>query len=275
MTLNYREDILLMEDVPLTELAAAIGTPTYAYSRQYLTDAIERLQAAFAATPTKIHYAVKANSNIAILRLMSELGCGFDIVSGGELTRVINAGGDASDVIFSGDDKSIEEIDYALKLGIHCFNVESEQELWRIRDRANNLGLVAPISMRVNPNVDAKTHPYISTGLKENKFGIDIQDALNVYDYAKSLDHLHIKGVDCHIGSQLIDTQPLIAALKRMLRLIDELEQRDITIEHLDLGGGLGVNYGEEIEPSITDYVHTLVEHLQGRSFSLALEPGR
>ena len=275
MTLNYREDILHMEDVPLSELAAAIGTPTYAYSHQHLTDAIERLQAAFAATPTKIHYAVKANSNIAILRLMSELGCGFDIVSGGELTRVITAGGDASDVIFSGVGKSIEEIDYALKLGIHCFNVESEQELWRIRDRANNLGLIAPISMRVNPNVDAKTHPYISTGLKENKFGVPIPLAQRLYVEAMDDKALNVVGIDCHIGSQINEMEPLLDALTNLLALVDDLQSEGISLEHIDVGGGMGVRYQDETPLDLEAYGSGVAQIMSGRSQTIYLEPGR
>ena len=254
MTLNYRDDALYMEGVPISELAAAVGTPTYAYSRQYLTEAVERLQGAFAATPNKIHYAVKANSNIAILRLMSELGCGFDIVSGGELTRVVTAGGNPSDVIFSGVGKSIEEIDFALKLGIHCFNVESEQELWRIRDRAKNLGVVAPVSMRVNPNVDAKTHPYISTGLKENKFGVPIPLAQKLYLEAHNDKALNVVGIDCHIGSQINEMEPLLDALTNLLALVDDLQSEGISLEHIDVGGGMGVRYQDETPLDIEAY---------------------
>lgn len=273
---DYKNNQLHAEDIAVSKLAQQYGTPCYVYSRK----TFERHYLAFSEA-TKSHknlvcYAVKANSNIAVLNVLARLGSGFDIVSKGELARVIEAGGDASKVVFSGVAKTAAEIAYALKLGIKCFNVESISELDRISQVANEINLVAPISIRVNPDIDAKTHPYISTGLKENKFGIDIQTALSVYQYAASLPGLKIIGVDCHIGSQLTEIKPFLEALNKVLELIDELKANGIVLSHLDIGGGLGVPYNKETPPHPSEYVSQITERLtHHQDLELIFEPGR
>ncbi|MBQ4834099.1 diaminopimelate decarboxylase [Pseudoalteromonas sp. MMG010] len=273
---NYKNNQLFAEDVAVTALAQHYGTPCYVYSRA----TFERHYLAF-ANATKNHkslvcYAVKANSNIAVLNILARLGAGFDIVSKGELARVIKAGGDASKVVFSGVAKTADEIAYALKLGIKCFNVESACELERISQVATDLNLIAPISIRVNPDIDAKTHPYISTGLKENKFGIGIQNALAVYQQAAALPGLKITGVDCHIGSQLTETTPFLAALDKLLALIDDLKEIGIELNHLDIGGGLGVPYNDEKPPHPSEYAEQVTAQLGNyRHLELIFEPGR
>ena len=273
--LHRQAERLYVEDVCLEDIASAVGTPAYIYSAAYIRSAIAQLQQAFAATPARIHYAVKANSNLSILALVHELGCGFDIVSGGELSRVLAAGGDATSVIFSGVGKSTEEIDFALKAGIGCFNVESAAELQRIARRAENLRCTAPVSVRVNPNVDANTHPYISTGLQQNKFGVPAELALQLYEQAAASDTLVIKGIDCHIGSQINEIEPLLEALQRLLELVDELSSRAISLEHIDLGGGMGITYQDEAPLDIEAYGAGVAQLLAGRSLNIALEPGR
>ncbi len=272
---NYRDNRLFAEDVELTEIAATWGTPTYVYSRATLERHWHAFDQALAGRDHLICYAVKANSNLAILNLLARLGSGFDIVSLGELERVLEAGGDPAKVVFSGVGKRVDEIHRALQVGIHCFNVESESELLCIDQQAGELGVRAPISLRVNPDVDANTHPYISTGLKENKFGITIEKALCLYEQAAALENIQILGVDCHIGSQLTATAPFIDALQRVLALIDRLEQQGITIQHLDLGGGLGITYDDETPPQPAEYATAVMEALQGRELQLILEPGR
>ncbi len=272
---NYRNNRLFAEEVDLTEIAAIWGTPTYVYSRATLERHWHAFDRALAGRDHLICYAVKANSNLAILNLLARLGSGFDIVSLGELERVLEAGGDPARVVFSGVGKQVEEIHRALQVGIHCFNVESEAELFCLDQQAGKLGVRAPISIRVNPDVDAKTHPYISTGLKENKFGVTIDEALGLYKQAATLDNIQILGVDCHIGSQLTSTAPFIDALQRLLLLIDRLEKHSITIEHLDLGGGLGITYSNEAPPSPAEYTTAIVEALGNRTLRLILEPGR
>jgi diaminopimelate decarboxylase len=273
---NYKNNQLFAEDVAVTHIAQQYGTPCYVYSRA----TFERHYLAF-ANATKNHkslvcYAVKANSNIAVLNILARLGAGFDIVSKGELARVIKAGGDASKVVFSGVAKTADEIAYALKLGIKCFNVESASELERISAVACELNLIAPISIRVNPDIDAKTHPYISTGLKENKFGIGIQNAVAVYQQAAALPGLKITGVDCHIGSQLTETKPFLAALDKLLALIDELQKIGIELSHLDIGGGLGVPYDDEQPPHPSEYAEQVTAQLENyRHLELIFEPGR
>ncbi|WP_462169395.1 diaminopimelate decarboxylase [Pseudoalteromonas lipolytica] len=273
---NYNNNQLFAEDIAVKELADQYGTPCYIYSRK----TFERHYLAFAEA-AKSHkslvcYAVKANSNIAVLNILARLGSGFDIVSKGELARVIAAGGDASKVVFSGVAKTADEIAYALELGIKCFNVESVAELDRISEVATSLNRVAPISIRVNPDIDAKTHPYISTGLKENKFGIDIQTAVSVYQYAASLPGLNITGVDCHIGSQLTEIKPFLAALEKVLTLIEELKAVNITLTHLDIGGGLGVPYNDETPPHPSEYVDKITSRLANyQDLELIFEPGR
>ncbi|MDP4530236.1 diaminopimelate decarboxylase [Alkalimonas delamerensis] len=273
---NYREQQLFAEDVPLTDIASHYGTPCYVYSRA----TIERHYHAFADAakghPHLICYAVKANSNLAILDVLARLGSGFDIVSEGELRRVIAAGGDPKKVVFSGVAKTADEMRYALQLGIKCFNVESEAELMRLQQVAQSLDQVAPVSIRVNPDIDAKTHPYISTGLKANKFGIDINDAERIYQQAAAASHLQVVGVDCHIGSQLTETQPFLDALDKLLALIDRLAGLGIRLQHIDVGGGLGVRYQEETPPHPSEYAAAVVERLQRYpELTLIFEPGR
>lgn len=259
----------------LHEVANQFGTPTYVYSADTIRHNIGAIQDAFAQTPHKVHYSVKANSALAVLQLCQAAGCGFDIVSGGELVRVIRAGGDASDVIFSGVGKTIEEIDLALKLGIGCFNVESAGELQRIADRAKLAAVVAPVSIRVNPDVDAQTHPYISTGLKENKFGVTASEALSLYQTAAADEHLKIVGIDCHIGSQISQAAPLLDALQALLELIDDLGQLGIEVDHIDLGGGMGVTYQDEAPLDMGEYGARVQQAMSGRTQQIYLEPGR
>lgn len=266
---------LYCENIRFTDLANQFGTPLYVYSQQALNQAFTDYQTAFAALNPLICYAVKANSNLSIIRHFARLGCGFDIVSGGELARVLAAGGDASKTIFSGVGKSVAEIEYALQQGIKCFNVESLPELERINEVAARLGVRAPISLRINPDVDAQTHPYISTGLKANKFGIAMSDAEAAYHHAATLPHLQIVGIDCHIGSQLIKLEPLIEACERLLLLIDHLTAQGIHLEHLDLGGGAGIVYRDEDVPDLAAYAQAVHQLIGERPLSLILEPGR
>ena len=265
---------LYCEELALSGLAEQFGTPLYVYSQQALTDAYRAYTDAF-GSDTLLCYAVKANGNLSILRHFASLGSGFDIVSGGELERVLAAGGDAGKTIFSGVGKSEAEIEYALEAGIKCFNVESLPELDRINSIAARLGRRAPISLRINPDVDAQTHPYISTGLKANKFGIAMDDAEQAYRYAAGLPHLHIRGIDCHIGSQLTQSEPLIEACERLLALIDRLSEQGIALEHLDLGCCIGIVYQNETTLDLAAYADTVKRLLGGRSLKLILEPGR
>ncbi len=272
---HYQGDALYAEQVPLADIAAKFGTPCYVYSRAALTDNLRQFTDALKGREHLVCYAVKANSNLAILNVFARLGAGFDIVSGGELQRVLAAGGDARKVVFSGVGKSVAEMRMALDAGILCFNVESEAELERLDQVAAAMGKVAAISLRVNPDVDAKTHPYISTGLKQNKFGVAYDDAVRLYRKARGLANLKITGMDCHIGSQLTETSPFIAATEKVLALVDALAGEGIILEHLDLGGGLGICYRDETPPAIADYVGALLAALKGRSEKLLLEPGR
>lgn len=265
----------MCEQVRFEDLAQQFGTPLYVYSQKALDTAFSRYQQAFAALNPLICYAVKANSNLSILRHFAQLGCGFDTVSGGEITRVLAAGGAAEKIIFSGVGKSVAEIELALNVGIKCFNVESLPELDRINEVAQKMGKIAPISLRINPDVDAKTHPYISTGLKANKFGIAMSDAEQAFLYAQSLPCLNVLGIDCHIGSQLIDLSPLIEACERLLVLVDKLATHNIVLQHLDLGGGVGIVYHDEQTPDLTFYANELQKLLQNYSLNLVLEPGR
>ncbi len=272
---GYKDRELHAEAVPLSRIAEQHGTPCFVYSRAALTDAWRAFDAAFTARDHLVCYAVKANSNLAILNLFARLGSGFDIVSGGELQRVLAAGGDPRKIVFSGVGKSADEIRRALHAGILCFNVESESELIRLDRIAGELGKAAPVSLRVNPDVDAKTHPYIATGLKQNKFGVAYRDALALYHRARGLPHLKIEGIDCHIGSQLTEIAPFAAALEKVLDLLDRLQREGIAISHLDLGGGLGICYQDEVPPAIGDYARTLIDLVGKRSQKLLLEPGR
>jgi diaminopimelate decarboxylase len=266
---------LFAENVALNDIAQRYGTPCYVYSRSALTDGYRQFAEAFKSREHLICYAVKANSNLAILNLFARLGAGFDIVSGGELQRVLAAGGAANKVVFSGVGKSVAEMKQALEAGILCFNVESSSELERLNEVAGSMGKIAPISLRVNPDVDAKTHPYISTGLKQNKFGVAYTEALTLYRKAAAMPHLRVTGMDCHIGSQLTETSPFIAAAEKVLALADQLAASGIVLEHLDLGGGLGIRYDEETPPSIAEYAKALLGALSGRSEKIIVEPGR
>jgi len=272
---NYREGTLLAEGVALSAIAARFGTPTYVYSRAHIEARYRAYADALNGMPHLVCFAVKANSNLAVLNLLARLGAGFDIVSRGELERVLAAGGDPAKVVFSGVGKSREDMRRALEVGVHCFNVESEVELERLQEVAAELGVKAPVSLRVNPDVDAQTHPYISTGLKENKFGIGIEQAEEVYALAAAQPNLEVLGIDCHIGSQLTTLSPFLDALDRLLLLVDRLSARGIAIRHLDLGGGLGVCYRSEQPPAPGEYIAAVRERLKGRSLALVFEPGR
>ncbi|HEU0188640.1 MAG TPA: diaminopimelate decarboxylase [Gallionella sp.] len=272
---HYQGDVLHAEKVPLIDIATQFGTPCYVYSRAALTDGFRQFVKAMQGREHLICYAVKANSNLAILNVFARLGAGFDIVSGGELQRVMAAGGEARKVVFSGVGKGIAEMRLALDAGILCFNVESAAELDRLNEVAKGMGKVAPVSLRVNPDVDAKTHPYISTGLKQNKFGVAYGEAISLYRRARDLPNLRITGIDCHIGSQLTETSPFIAAAEKILVLVDRLSGEGIRLEHIDLGGGLGIRYNDETPPAIGEYVGALLGALRGRSEKLILEPGR
>ena len=274
-TLNRIDGRLHIEDVALDTLAKRFGTPLYVYSRAALEAAYRAYAEAFAATPHLICYAVKANSSLAILNLFARLGAGFDIVSGGELARVLAAGGDPGKVVFSGVGKTADEMRAALDAGILCFNVESVSELHRLNRVAGEMGKVAPVSFRVNPDVDPRTHPYISTGLKENKFGVPIADAPALYRLAASLPNLAITGIDCHIGSQLTDLSPLADAADRVLALVDALAAEGIVLHHIDLGGGVGIRYRDETPPDLAAYGRVLAARFAGRREKLLLEPGR
>jgi diaminopimelate decarboxylase len=273
--LTRRGGALHVEDVPLDAIAREFGTPCYVYSRAALEAAYHAYDGALAAHDHLICYAVKANANLAILNLFARLGAGFDIVSGGELARVLAAGGDPAKIVFSGVGKREEEMRAALGAGIHCFNVESESELARLDRVAGEMGRRAPVSVRVNPNVDAKTHPYISTGLKENKFGIAHDQALRVYREAAAMAHVEVVGIDCHIGSQLTEAAPFAEALDRVLELVNALEEAGIPLHHIDIGGGVGIRYRDEMPPALSEYARVLLSRLEGRRETLIVEPGR
>ena len=273
---NYRDGHLQAEAVDLAEIAAQIGTPCYVYSRATLERHWRVFDEALGTHPHLICYAVKANSSLAVLQVLARLGSGFDIVSEGELARVLRAGGDPSRIVFSGVGKRASEMRAALEAGIRCFNVESEPELQRLNEVAGESGDVAPVSLRVNPDVDAGTHPYISTGLRDNKFGIDVDIALDTFRRAADLPNLEVTGIDCHIGSQLTDITPFVDALERVLVLVDRLQEDGITLQHIDLGGGLGIQYEQQDHPPLPDaYALELLAHLNGRPQQLLLEPGR
>ncbi|NOS73515.1 MAG: diaminopimelate decarboxylase [Methyloglobulus sp.] len=272
---NYRNDELFVEDISVQDIVYQHGSPCYIYSRATLERHWNAFDKAFGEQAHLICYAVKANSNIAILNLLARLGSGFDIVSLGELERVIAAGGDPKKIVFSGVGKREDEILAALKTGIRCFNVEVSCELDRINILANQLDVIAPVSFRVNPDVDAKTHPYISTGLKENKFGIDIDQALSEYRRAAAMSNVEIVGIDCHIGSQLTETRPFLDALDRVLELVNALEAEGIHLHHIDLGGGLGICYKDEQPPEPSEYIQAILARLGNQHYEILLEPGR
>jgi diaminopimelate decarboxylase len=272
---NYRQQVLFAEGISVDELAVNYGTPCYVYSRATLERHWQAFDQSFGGRRHLICYAVKANSNIAILNVLARLGSGFDIVSLGEMRRVLAAGGSPDKIVFSGVGKREEEILAALQVGIRCFNVEVSGELDRINRLAGELGVVAPVSFRVNPDVDAKTHPYISTGLKENKFGVDIELAIQEYRRAASMPNIKVVGIDCHIGSQLTETTPFLDALDRVLALVDLLRAEGIELHHLDLGGGLGICYRDEQPPQPSEYIRAILERLGDRDYEILLEPGR
>lgn len=273
--LHYNQDTLWMENVSISELVAHYKTPCYVYSQQAILDVYQAYSDSFAAIDHQICYAVKANSNLAVLGVLAQAGAGFDIVSRGELMRVLAAGGQASKVVFSGVGKTKIDIEYALIQGIGCFNVESVSELTLINDVAQQLDKRAPISLRVNPDVDAKTHPYISTGLKDNKFGIAHERAVAVYEQATELSHIDIVGIDCHIGSQLTEVEPFMAALDKVIELVHSLREKGIELRHIDLGGGLGVRYIDESPVSIPDFAQALLPKLTDLGLPVFFEPGR
>lgn len=275
MAISRHSGHLFIEKKSAAEIAKEFGTPCYVYSKHSIEASFNRFKNAFAHRKNLICYAVKANSNIAIINMLARLGSGFDIVSGGELSRVIAAGGDPRKVVFSGVGKTKTEINYALKKGIKCFNIESESELYRIAAVAKELNKDTNVSFRVNPDVDAKTHPYISTGLKENKFGVDVNDAPRLYQIAVELPHINPTGIDCHIGSQLTDIAPMRDAALKMVELTDALSAENIPIEHIDFGGGLGIQYQDESPIDQEDFVSMLLEIMGGREQEILVEPGR
>ncbi len=274
-TFTLKNDVLHAENVALTQIAENFGSPCYVYSKSALSQAFERFSAGFKDANHLVCFAVKSNPSLAILNLFAKLGAGFDIVSGGELARVIAAGGDPKKVVFSGVGKTADEMRAALEAGIFCFNVESASELIRLNDVATYMGKIAPVSLRVNPNVDAKTHPYISTGLKNNKFGVAYEDALDIYLQASEMSNIAIHGVDCHIGSQITELSPFLDAFDRVLALVDALAENNIQIQHIDLGGGIGICYSDETPPEFTAYAKAMREKLGNRDVKLVFEPGR
>lgn len=263
------------EHVPLAKIAEQFSTPCYVYSRQALETSFRQFSAGLSKTDHLVCFAVKANPSLAILNLFARLGAGFDIVSGGELARVLAAGGDPAKVVFSGVGKTATEMRAALEAGIFCFNVESAEELERLNEVAAEMGRTAPVSLRVNPNVDAKTHPYISTGLKNNKFGVAYEDALRLYQHAATLSNIRIHGVDCHIGSQLTELSPFLDAFDRVLALVDQIEALGIAIQHIDIGGGIGICYADETPPDFAEYAAAILQKLGDRKVKLVFEPGR
>ena len=269
------QGVLFAEGVSLEAIAKQFGTPTYIYSKNTLIQTFESFKKGLIKTDHLICFAVKANSNIAILNLFAGLGAGFDIVSGGELERVIYAGGNPQKIVFSGVGKTESEIEAALKANILCFNVESRSELLRIQEVAEKMNIKAPISIRVNPDVDAKTHPYISTGLKDNKFGVDFNQALSIYLAAKSMSHIDIKGIDCHIGSQITELKPFVDALDRVLSLVDQLKKNNIQLSHIDIGGGIGICYQDESPPDFEIYIKEILNKIKGLNVKIIFEPGR
>ncbi len=273
--IHINQGVLFAEDVSLETIANQFGTPTYIYSKNTLIQTFESFKKGLLKTNHLICFAVKANSNIAILNLFASLGAGFDIVSGGELERVLYAGGDPQKIVFSGVGKTVSEIEAALKANILCFNVESRSELLRIEAVASKINIKAPISIRVNPDVDAKTHPYISTGLKDNKFGVDFNQALALYLEAKDMSYIEIKGIDCHIGSQITELKPFVDALDRVLSLVDQLKKNNIHLSHVDIGGGIGICYQDESPPDFEIYTKEILNKIQNLDVKIIFEPGR
>lgn len=275
MTFSLKKNELHAENITLSKIAADFNTPCYVYSKAMLTQAFQNFEAGLIGTNHLICFAVKANPSLAILNTFAKLGAGFDIVSGGELARVLAAGGDAKKVVFSGVGKTRDEMRMALEAGILCFNIESINELTRLNAVAGEMGKVAPISLRVNPNVDAKTHPYISTGLKNNKFGVAFEDAIALYEKASAMPNIAVHGVDCHIGSQITELSPFLDALDKVLGLVDVLAAKNIVIEHIDVGGGVGITYSDETPPDFKTYTQAILGKLSGRNVKVLFEPGR
>lgn len=272
---NYKDNELYAEDIKVTDLVERYGSPLYVYSKATLVRHLKAFEEALAAKDHLICYAVKANSSLAILNTIAKFGCGFDVVSKGELMRVIKAGGDPGKVIYSGVGKREDEIEFALQSKIKCLNIESESELYKVEQVAKRLSLVAPVALRVNPNVDAKTHPSISTGLKKNKFGIAFEDALRLYNYIANSEHLQATGIDCHIGSQMTSGAPIIEATDKLISLYHQLEEIGIKVDHIDIGGGLGVTYNDETPPSPYEYLAAVIVRLKDIDVSIYCEPGR
>jgi diaminopimelate decarboxylase len=272
---SYQNGTLCAENVPLTEMAQQFGTPAYVYSRAALEHGYREFSEGCSGRDVLICYSVKANSNLAVLNLLARLGSGFDIVSGGELARVLAAGGSAAKTVFSGVGKSEEELRAALEAGVLCFNIESEAELDRLASIAASLGKTAPVSLRVNPDVDPKTHPYIATGLRESKFGIPYDEAIPIYRKAAKLRGVKVAGIDVHIGSQITDVEPFVAALEKALEFVDVLDATGVRLDHLDLGGGLGIRYRDETPPAPKDYLARLLQRVGGRKIRVLFEPGR
>jgi diaminopimelate decarboxylase len=275
VTFTLKNNELHAENVALSKIASDVNTPCYVYSKSALTQAFKSFEAGLVGTNHLVCFAVKANPNIAILNLFAKLGAGFDIVSGGELARVLAAGGDPKKIVFSGVGKTADEMRDALNADIFCFNIESINELARLNEVARTLGKVAPISLRVNPDVDAKTHPYISTGLKNNKFGVAFEDAIALYEQAASMQNIAVHGVDCHIGSQITELSPFLDALDKVLGLVDALADKGIVIEHIDVGGGVGITYSDETPPDFKTYTQAILKKLTGRIVKVLFEPGR
>ena len=274
-TFTMKNGSLHVESVALTDIAERFGSPVYVYSRAALEASFKEFQEMLAGHDALVCYAMKANSNLAVLDVFARLGAGFDVVSVGELKRVIAAGGDPSKTVFAGVGKNAEEMAYALEKNILCFNVESAPELERLNEVAGKMGKKAPVSLRVNPNVDAKTHPYISTGLKKNKFGVAYEEAFDLYLKAAAMPHIDVVGIDCHIGSQILEVSPFVEARDKLLLLIDKLATKGITLHHIDLGGGLGIRYDEETPPPVKDYLASLLDGLTSRGLKIIFEPGR
>jgi diaminopimelate decarboxylase len=272
---TFKNNMLHAENVALPNIAETVATPCYVYSKSALTNAFENFSAGFKDADHLVCFAVKSNPSLAILNLFAKLGAGFDIVSGGELARVLAAGGNPAKIVFSGVGKTADEMRAALEAGIFCFNVESASELARLNDIAGYMGKVAPVSLRVNPNVDAKTHPYISTGLKNNKFGVAYEDALDIYLQAAAMPNIAIHGIDCHIGSQITELSPFLDAFDRVLALVDALKKNNIHIKHIDLGGGIGICYSDETPPDFSAYAKAMLDKLGKRAVKLVFEPGR
>lgn len=272
---EYKKGELYCERVPIRRIAQEVGTPFYLYSYRTLVRHFKVFDEAFEKVPHLVCYSMKANSNLAILRLFTTLGAGMDIVSGGELYRALKAGADPKKIVFSGVGKKPDEMEYALRSGILMFNVESSMELKTLNEVAGRLGMIAPISIRVNPDIDAKTHPYITTGMKQNKFGIDILRAPMVYRLASELPHLKVLGIDCHLGSQLVDVEPFVEALKKLRNLVEDLRKEGMAIRYLDLGGGLGITYNDEEPPHPYEYASNILDEIQSFNCTLILEPGR